>query len=443
MWEYPAFVFVLFVTYLLARNKVKNTVAKQPEMQYFMPGLFAKIIGGFMFACIYVFYYQQGDTTSFYECSLAFCKLFQTDFNAFITVLLGDGTQEMKSYFTSETGEPMMYMFGESSTRFVIKILIPFLILAGHSYFIATAFISIFTFGALWSLYRVFLFYFPQQYRILAWAILFMPSVVFWGSGILKDSFTLAATCYFIAFTHRIANRIGGRTINVILLLVAAYFILSIKAYILLILIPSSLVWLLFHRIKGIQNPIIRILMIPSIYAIIIVGSYLVFSYMGSYFGKFSIDRALKTAVITQTDLKQEYYQGNSFDIGNWDASLAGAMSKFPQATMAGLYRPWIFESKNVVMLISGLENLVIFGLTLYALYTLKRKRVGQLISDNPIILYSLLFSIIFAFMIGLSTSNFGALVRFKIPLIPLYMSAVILIIHTNKGAARIGKETP
>jgi hypothetical protein len=210
MWEYPAFVFVLFVTYLLARNKVKNTLAKQPEMQYFMPGLFAKIIGGFMFACIYVFYYQQGDTTSFYECSLAFCKLFQTDFNAFLTVLLGDGTQEMKSYFTSETGEPMMYMFGESSTRFVIKILIPFLLLAGHSYFIATAFISIFTFGALWSLYRVFLFYFPQQYRILAWAILFMPSVVFWGSGILKDSFTLAATCYFIVFTHRIANRIGG-----------------------------------------------------------------------------------------------------------------------------------------------------------------------------------------------------------------------------------------
>jgi hypothetical protein len=197
MWEYPAFVFVLFVTYLLARNKVKNTLAKQPEMQYFMPGLFAKIIGGFMFACIYVFYYQQGDTTSFYECSLAFCKLFQTDFNAFITVLLGDGTQEMKSYFTSETGEPMMYMFGESSTRFVIKILIPFLLLAGHSYFIATAFISIFTFGALWSLYRVFLFYFPQQYRILAWAILFMPSVVFWGSGILKDSFTLLFYCFY------------------------------------------------------------------------------------------------------------------------------------------------------------------------------------------------------------------------------------------------------
>ena len=103
MWEYPVFLFILFVAYLFARNKVKNTLGNQSEMKYFIPGLFAKIGGGFMFACIYVFYYQQGDTTSFYECSLAFCKLFHTDFNAFLTVLWGEGTQEMKSYFTSET----------------------------------------------------------------------------------------------------------------------------------------------------------------------------------------------------------------------------------------------------------------------------------------------------------------------------------------------------
>ncbi len=433
-WEFPVFVLILFVTFLWARNRVKDHIALQPEMKYFLPAIFAKIGGGFLFACIYIFYYRQGDTTCFYECSLAFCKLFHTDVGAFFTVLAGDGTEEMKSYFTAETGEPMMFMFGEGSTRFVMKLLIPFLLLSGHSYFIATTLISLFTFGALWTLYRVFLYYFPQQYQRLAWTILFVPSVIFWGSGMLKDSFTLSATCYFIFFTHRLVIGSGAKLINLILLLVSAYFILSIKAYILLILLPSSLVWLFYARIGKIHNPLLRTIMIPAIYATIILGSYLVFVNTGDYFGKFSIDRALKTASITQNDLKQEYYQGNSFDIGEWEPNLSGALGKFVPATIAGLYRPWIFESKNVVMLFSGLENLVIFALTCYALFRLKWKRFRLLIAAYPIVLYSLLFALLFGFMIGLSTSNFGALVRFKIPLIPLYLSAIVLIIESNKN---------
>jgi hypothetical protein len=433
-WEFPVFVLIVFCTFLWGRQKVKRNIAFQPELRYLIPAMLAKIFGGFLFACIYVFYYKQGDTTCFYECSLAFCKLFQTDFNSFWAVFWGEGTQEMKSYFNAQTGEPMMFMFGEGSTRFVMKLLIPFMLLAGHSYFITTTLISIFTFGATWTLYRVFLYYFPQHYRLLAWPILFMPSVVFWGSGILKDSFTLSATCYFIYFTHRLVIGLGSKIFNVLLLGIAAFFILSIKAYILLILLPSSLVWLFYSRIRKIRNPILRVILVPGIYISIILGSYFIFANTGDYFGKFSIDRALKTASITQNDLKQEYYQGNSFDIGDWEPSLAGALGKFPQATIAGLYRPWIYESKNIVMLFSGLENLFIFGSTIYALFGIHWRRFRRLISDYPIVLYSLLFAVFFGFMIGLSTSNFGALVRFKIPLIPLYMSAILLIISNNKN---------
>lgn len=85
-------------------------------------------------------------------------------------------------------------------------------------------------------------------------------------------------------------------------------------------------------------------------------------------------------------------------------------------------------------MLFSGLENLFIFGSTIYALFGIHWRRFRRLISDYPIVLYSLLFAVFFGFMIGLSTSNFGALVRFKIPLIPLYMSAILLIISNNKN---------
>jgi hypothetical protein len=107
---------------------------------------------------------------------------------------------------------------------------------------------------------------------------------------------------------------------------------------------------------------------------------------------------------------------------------------KFPAATAAGLYRPYIWESNNVAMLLSGIENFFILLLTILVFVLVKRKVIFKIISENPIILYSFTFSILFGFMIGLTTSNFGALVRFKIPLIPLYMASIMVMLGQTKS---------
>jgi hypothetical protein len=39
----------------------------------------------------------------------------------------------------------------------------------------------------------------------------------------------------------------------------------------------------------------------------------------------------------------------------------------------------------------------------------------------------------ILAFIIGFTTYNFGALARYKIPLIPFYLSALVIIQHLHK----------
>ncbi|MFT4879888.1 MAG: hypothetical protein ACI9LS_002054, partial [Flavobacteriales bacterium] len=83
----------------------------------------------------------------------------------------------------------------------------------------------------------------------------------------------------------------------------------------------------------------------------------------------------------------------------------------------------------------SGLENLFILILTLLVLIRVRFKVIYRLIADEPLILYSFVFALLFAFMIGVTTSNFGALVRFKIPLIPLYMgSMMVMYSHLNMG---------
>lgn len=435
-------VLLLLAVMLIGASIRKKNIALNPEYEYFVKGLWTKIFGGLFFGSIYVFYYGQGDTTSYYECSLSFVKLLHHDFGHFLTVLFGDGTQEMKSYFTSETGEPMMYMFGEAASRFTMKLLVPFMLVTNGSYFLTTVLVSIVTYGGLWQLYRMFVSYFPAHRKNLAIAILFMPSVMFWGSGILKDSFTLASTCYLVVVTNDIIRRNGSMVWNIVKLIFFAYLVVSIKAYIIIILLPSTLVWMFYERISKIKSKLIRYMIVPFVYITIILGSYIGLTAFGERLGKFSVSKALTTAAVNQNDLKRDYYEGNSFDIGDFDPTIGGALSKFPKATLAGLFRPYLWDSRNVVMLLSGAENLFIMGLTLFVLFKLKFKRMGRFIMSNPVILYSLVFSFLFAFMIGLTSPNFGALVRFKIPLIPLYMACLMILLGevNNKNQQMVSR---
>jgi hypothetical protein len=284
------------------------------------------------------------------------------------------------------------------------------------------------TYTGVWRMYREFVRHFPGQERNMAIAFLFMPSVVFWGSGISKDSFTLAASFFFLSSVSRLIDRVGNSLYNLIPLIVAGWVILLIKPYVLLILLPGTLTWILYSRIRRIRNALIRYSVIPFTYLIIIGGSYGILTALGGSLGKFSIDRALETASVTQKDLKQEYYQGNSFDIGEFEPTIAGVLRKFPAATVAGLFRPFIWDSRNAVMLLSGLENLFILFLTFWVFFRVGPFRLFTAISDHPILVCSFVFSVMFAFMIGLTTSNFGALVRFKVPLVPLYMATLMAL---------------
>jgi hypothetical protein len=428
-WEPPALFFVIILVFLISGYIKKRNAPNLPQYRFFLWGLWAKIIGGLLFACIYVFHYKGGDTTSYYECGLAFCNLFQVSFGDFMATYLGNGSLEVKSIFTNETGSPMWYMFSDDKTRMVIKILVPLMLLSFKSYFITTVLVAIITYGGLWRLYLMFTRYFPQYAKLLAIGVLFMPSVIFWGSGILKDSFTLAATCYFIVATNDLIIKRGNRFSRILVLLISGFLIVSIKPYILIILLPGTLVWFFYARIKRIRNKFFRYVLVPFIYAIIIPSSFLVLTTLSDSLGKFSPDTALNTAVVIQDDLKQEYYEGNSFDIGSFEATPISVISKFPVAMVAGLYRPFIWESRNVVMILSGLENLFILIITIMVLFAIRWRIIYQLIADYPVILYSFLFSILFAFMIGLTTANFGALVRFKIPLIPLYMASLMIML--------------
>ena len=123
---------------------------------------------------------------------------------------------------------------------------------------------------------------------------------------------------------------------------------------------------------------------------------------------------------------------GSSFDLGSFEPSFSGLLSKFWPSVNATLFRPYIWESKKVLVLLSAMQSLLALILTLVVVFRLISRNKILLLFNNTI-LFCLVFSIIFAFMLGISTSNFGSLSRYKIPLEPFFYSSLIILYFKTK----------
>jgi len=421
---------ILFVA-MLYRNRKE---AKDPAYKYFTIGLLAKIIGSIFFCCIYVFYYdKKGDTIAYFESSMAMANLFYDDTSKYLEVLFSNPSAEVRSLFSDKTGYPYGYLFYDPKTFNVVKLTSFLTILTSKSYFLSSLLLACISYFGSWKLFKVFRQYAPEIEDKLAFAILYFPSPLFWGGGISKDTFIFMATTLVVYCAHEFFIMKKMNTSNVILLGISLWLILGIKPYIFLILFPGGLLWLFYNRLTRIRNKFAAFILFPLILISILGISYVVLSGLGGSMAKYSLDKAFETAAVTSKDLKQDYYHGSSFDIGDFDGSLGSVVTLTIPAINAGLFRPFIWESRSVVLLMAGLENGFLLFFTIYLLYKTKVKGTVKIIGDNPLLLFCMVFSVFFAFMIGISTSNFGALVRFKIPLLPFFVSALFIIDYLRK----------
>ena len=104
-----------------------------------------------------------------------------------------------------------------------------------------------------------------------------------------------------------------------------------------------------------------------------------------------------------------------------------------PAAVNVSLFRPYLWEVRNPLMLLSALESLTFLLVTIYLLLKYTRAFFKALTDSN--ILFCLVFSIVFAFGVGVSTYNFGTLARYKIPLLPYYALALVLLTDKLRNA--------
>ncbi|MBN8703024.1 MAG: hypothetical protein J0M08_08160 [Bacteroidetes bacterium] len=378
---------------------------------------------------IYTLYYGGGDTTNYYESGVAIANLLDVDYHKFFDILYNGEIDKRIHYFTNETGFPVYKR--DVHSAFVSRIIAVFTLVGFKAYIPTTILLSFVCFIGNWKLYVLFIEYFPKIQKELFIALLAIPSILFWGAGISKDTITLSALGWYVYGFNKFFILKKDRIISGIYLGIASYLLIVIKPYIFFATLPGSVIWFFSDFTHRIGSKLIKFLIGPIFLSVAVLFSYYILLNFGENLGQYSLDNVFNKASTTQKDFKNnEAYSKNSFDIGDFEPTLAGSLKKAHLAIAAGLFRPYLWDARNAVMLLSALENTYIALLTFFLLLRLKFFGFFFLINKHPLLLFSFLFALFFAFAVGLSTANFGALVRLKIPCIPFFVASLFILKH-------------
>lgn len=329
----------------------------------------------------------------------------------------------------------MGYLKGENNYM-IIRITAILSFLSFQKYLILNLFFSMLSFSGVWRLYRFFYEQYPHLHKQLAIAILYLPTFVFWSSGILKDPVCTGALGWLTYALYESFYKKKDLFKNFVIIFVSGYLLYVIKVYILISYVPFFFLFLVLKNVNLIKSRVMRITFVAGLIVLAITMFTTVMAQLAGTLGAYGGNDVTKNISIYQKAYAEQEDVGSSFSLGvEYDGSVQSLIKIAPAAVVATLFRPFIWESKKISTLFSSIESMFIMFFTLSVLYKAGPVNFTRSIAKDPTILYCLLFSLLFALFVGATTANFGTLVRYKIPCMPFYVAAMFIIQDRIKKA--------
>lgn len=432
----PLFLGIFYALAFWVRPSVTNQFTKP----YFIPALTFKFVGCITLGFIYQFYYGGGDTFNYYYHATLIHSAFDHSFATGWKLLLDNGGSKDPALLPYVAG---MFWHEPNSAEFLVsRIAALFGLACFNSYVVISLFFTVISFSGVWAMYITFAKIRPHVYKQLAWTMFYIPSLFFWGSGLLKDSLCLGALGWLFYALHRGAIQRQALLKCSIIGIIAAYALINIKVYILLCFMPAALLWVFNETSSQIKNETVRLLAKPLFIALgAAIGLFAALNITKGD-AKYDVDKIGERSKITSDYIYQQSVQqeGSAYHLGELDGTIGGMVKLAPMAIITSLFRPFLWEAKNPVMVLSAIEALFFLIFTLRIFYRVGVFKTLSVISNTPILSLCFIFSLVFAASVGVSTSNFGTLVRYKIPLIPFYLSALYILDNITRTGTKAGK---
>src|SRR5687768_9063466 len=176
---FPVYVLVFYLFFAARRKKMKDPILRL----YHKYGFWAKVLASFAIT-IFNYYISIGDSTTLYYTEGGnLYKLILKD-SYHLRWLFMEGSEYSKDLIANpwNTG-----YFKSEANFFIVRLVAIFSFLSFGRYMIINLFFSMFAFTGIWKLFRFFYDIYPHLHKKIAIAILFLPTLLFWSSGALKD----------------------------------------------------------------------------------------------------------------------------------------------------------------------------------------------------------------------------------------------------------------
>lgn len=246
-------------------------------------------------------------------------------------------------------------------------------------------------------------------------AVFLMPTVLFWSSAPLKEAFLMLCLGAIMFGVLRKESRIW---IRMVLALSGVALLYALKFYVLFALSVPVAAYIIG---TGMNRPLIAHGIVYATATLTLIVLELT-----------HVTNLLELLALKQADFVRmaDYYgAGSQFDVPATGATLMEFLPQIPMAFITGLLRPFPWEAHNILALVAVAETCGIwlsFTATLFV-----RKRAKDINWNMMFMIIG--FIVILSIIIGSATPVFGALVRYRLPLLPFIGLLILLVLDHQK----------
>ena len=410
-------VYIGIIFFLALVYYVFTTIKNKGIEAHFFPALALKLAAGIAVGFLYFHHYGGGDTLQFDGAAHLVTGSVKTIHGWFLFLFHSD---------LSFLSGPVPQVLQEPRSLFFIKILSLLYLLTGGSYWLASLYLSFFSFYGAWLLSGAIVHHWPDLKYPAIVSFLYFPTVVFWSAGVLKD--TVAYGCITVLGTLMIngikKGAIGRKTFFTGLLMI--WVLWSVKYHLAVILLLSIGMGIVSHSISRKYKGTFRYILLVLFFIIAAIA----FSYLHP---NFRLGYMLEVLRQNHEKIIKISEGVNLVHFIPYGTGLVHFLLNLPISLFAGLFMPLPGQGTGLLPNLAGFFNAFILLLTILKIISLK----GEPFRCNHWYLMLGIYIGLLAILLAYATPNFGTLERYKSAYISFYIFWLLdnkILFHISKS---------
>jgi hypothetical protein len=391
MLTYFLFFFYLFFGTLLLHFIIRRKIF--PFTIYHTAAVvFFRIFMGCLYGWVFLHYYGGDDTWNFFDESKEQTDILLTHPSLFFREFLPGFAYHIAGNHIWEAFRFYVYNF---ERWFMIRGLAILNLFSGKNYFIDVILFDMLTIPGPLLLFKMLSAKFPLRSGSFFLIVFFVPSIIFWCSGIRAEAILLLSMVLILYNGNAYALKPG--LVKILFILAGCCGLLLLRYQFLLIFIPAF---------AACQVSLQKKLITPVIYNRIYACLMIIF--IASLFLRpaFQLSRPL-----IETQRKFFLLHGNTrYGLDSLEPGPVSIVKGLPQAFANSTLRPFPWEGKNLLQSVSSVEVLMLLaGLLFFMLDPRRKEQVS-----HPIYWFFLYYGICQFITIGYTVPFPGAIVRYR-----------------------------